>query len=1084
MRYPTSRENIVRTAALTATGVVASSAFELISRDAEGGGTVDLSGSYSGADDALIDIEITSNTINGVPQISTPVFSGVGNGQISGISADSGIAAQQFTVTVADLGTPTRAAFAPFQSGNLVARAAGPDGNDLSVRISQAGLTATATNYAVTRELTADGEEFTGEEFNFGAVSIEPEGTVPANAARLRFGDDICVYRHWREFRDRAYRYHFSPAIQRTVPVGTRVYAITGGRTATVFDGATELASYTDITSLYSLVSPLHASSAVIDYDGVITQDRRPGGMACDDLSVYTASYSAGSVREGSVYIRRAVVPLTVPASAPTEALRIECIAAPIPGAEIWQLSGSVSDNLGTFTTGEAFSAGGYTVTVPVELQATTEPVGDRAAYLNLLDRGEGENIPSLCVRNFRLGIEAQTRTYVFEWRPHPGAECDCRSVSVSGGPIDDFLGIEEGGTAVATLPAAIKTRMQTVADWRKSSLGSNVLFDDGESLRQSATGTALTYDETTAAYNGGNLSGYIMQTSAKALFDEQDVKAITLITSMFQRHLVEICDAKGNPGSLDSAITDAFDAEFAYVTALVTPLNTSLPGATTWSTPVYEAYQELYNSGGPLSEFAVFAAKIEQYIAESLAQAKNLTQNLEPLQKLVEASITNIYIAGDLMPPFDLATRNGNAVWQDTNPTHWFVSQDGLLPIQANIGYHSARMQPNADGEDEPVSTREFYIGPAIGCPELLKIGDQLIIKISPYANGRATYQQADSIEHQIVRADPVQLGGGQIGDDTITFTVQGSVVGPLAPYALVTTAPAAYSDGGLEFEIATGALPLAPGDRWEFSAEGGEARYRIDGGSWTTIDIAGTVALTAGLSAVFRAGATPSFVAGDTYQLAALASNGAGRLRRPDDQALTWIGALQLDITPADDDTADTLLIGRHTIPSTATITLSGSNDNWSTTAYSASVPWSAGSIGLLFASTTCAKWRLAVSAAGSIDWLYLGVPSRPLYQGTALANCGQWERRMRLANGTRSRGVGGRITHENCDYDSIMSLIDGIEHAHSYDDGRIGVVSPEGEAGICTVPADIDLPDTFGHQPATAARRLSIALDLTAI
>jgi hypothetical protein len=250
MRYPTSLENIVRTATLAATNVVASSAFELISRDAEGGGTVDLSGAYTGADDALVDIEVTSDTINGVPQISTPVFAGVGNGVLSGVAADSGIAAQVFTVTVTDLGTPTQAAFAPFQAGNLFARAVGPDGNDLSVRISQAGLTATATDYAVTRSLGVDGEEFTGEEFNFGAVNVEPGGTVPTNAPRLRFGDDISVYRHWREFRDGRYRYHFSPAIQRDVPVGTRVYAITGGRTAEVVDGTTVAETYNDVTRL------------------------------------------------------------------------------------------------------------------------------------------------------------------------------------------------------------------------------------------------------------------------------------------------------------------------------------------------------------------------------------------------------------------------------------------------------------------------------------------------------------------------------------------------------------------------------------------------------------------------------------------------------------------------------------------------------------------------------------------------------------------------------------------------------------------------------------------------------------------
>jgi hypothetical protein len=394
--------------------------------------------------------------------------------------------------------------------------------------------------------------------------------------------------------------------------------------------------------------------------------------------------------------------------------------------------------------------------------------------------------------------------------------------------------------------------------------------------------------------------------------------------------------------------------------------------------------------------------------------------------------------------------------------------------------------MQANPDtGEDEPVATREFGFGPAIGCVENLRVGDKLMVRTTPFANGRATYQAGDFIEWQVVRADPVQLGGGQNGDDTITFSVRGSSVGALANYALVTTAPTGYDDGGLSFAIAPGAIPFAAGDRWTFSAEGGEFRWRIDGGSWTTGDIAASVALTAGINAVFRPGATPSFVTGDVYQLAALASNGAGRIRKPDDQSMSWTGSTQLDVTASGSGVADTLMIGGHTIPSTATITLSGSNDNWATVAYSTAVTWRAGNIGLLLASAvTCAKWRLAVNESGSIDWLYLGVPERPLVAGTTATEHGTWDRRVRLANGVRSRGIGGRVTHSNCSESSVMDLLDAIEYAHANDDGRIGAVSPEGEANICTVPDDIDLVDVYGHQPATTARRLSIALELTPV
>ena len=63
MRYPTGLENIIRTATLTATNCIASSAWELVSRDADGGGSIALGGSYTGADDATVDVEVISTTI-------------------------------------------------------------------------------------------------------------------------------------------------------------------------------------------------------------------------------------------------------------------------------------------------------------------------------------------------------------------------------------------------------------------------------------------------------------------------------------------------------------------------------------------------------------------------------------------------------------------------------------------------------------------------------------------------------------------------------------------------------------------------------------------------------------------------------------------------------------------------------------------------------------------------------------------------------------------------------------------------------------------------------------------------------------
>lgn len=1083
MRYPTGLENIFRTATLTATNCLASSAWELVSRDADGGGSIALSGSYTGADDATVDIEVISTTINGAPLLSSPVYSGVGNGSLTGVSADSGIDAQEFTVTVLDTGTPTRKAWAPFQSVNLRAQTAGSAGNNLSVRVSQAVLTAAATDYATTSEMSAGASEFTGEQYHFGGPLLEPEGTVPESAPRLRFGDDQTVYRHWRTF-DRVYKYHLSPALRRAVPIGTRVYAITGGRTVEVLDGVTVEETYTGVTTLYSLLSDIQADSALIEVDGVIAQDRRPGGMACDDLSVYTASYSAGSTRDGTAYVRRAVVDLTVAATAPTELLRIECTGAPIPGAEIWSVTGSVSEDLGSVTTGEAFAAGDYGFTIPVQLAPSTAPEGEFAAYLELKDRAEGATIPSMCVKNPRLGSEAKTATYVFEWRPHPGAACDCSTVPVSGGPNNTFLGVTTGGAAVATLPAAIKTQYDEIEDWRLQSIHLNCYFTTTDAdtyltsilsgLHEFVQGSAT---QPTDPY-GGFVTTLFQRVSAIAKFEQADIAAVELVANTFQQHLLAIYDEMGGTGDLDSAVAAEFQTQWDFIVDKLSPLMVlTNEGGPTWKTPVFSTLQLPDDGGSPV-------AAVEAWMMRAIAGARNLTSDLGPLTRMVQACLGKVYIAGNMLRPFDSATLTGNSVWQDHDLPFWFVSQDGLLPIQPGYGYHSARMEPDPEtGEDVPTSTREFYFGPAIGCAESLQVGDRLVVKTTPYANGRTTYQQGDFIEYEIVRADPVALGGGQTGNDTIVFGVRGSVVGPLINYELVTTSLSSYSNGGLSLTITPGAIEFQPGDRWTFSAEGGEFRWRLDGGSWTTADIAATVSLSTGITAAFVVGATPSWADGDTYQFTMLASSGVGRARSPDDESMAWTGSTLINITPSGSGAADTLLLAMHTIPSTATVTLTGSNDNWATTVFSQTVPWATGSMAMLFDSTTCTKWRLAVNESGSIGWAYLGIPERPIVSGTAATvEHGTWRRRTRLATGQRTRALGGTVTHESCTQASVDDLLAAFEYATTNDDARIGAVSPEGEATLCTIADEIDIDDASGFQAPAASRRVGLSLTLT--
>jgi len=1074
-RYLTSDTNLIADATLGATNVIASQAFAQVSRDADGGGLVELTGSYTGAADATFEIEKTSDTITGAPQLSAPVYAGIGNGVLSALTASSGIAAQEFTITCLDTGTTTRKAWAPFQSVNLRARTAGTAGNDLSLRISQAGLTATATDYSLTAEIQAGQTEYEGSQWDFGAVVLEPEGTIPDSAPRLRFGDSVEVYRHWKTYRAGKYRYHFSPEPPRNIAKGTRVYAITGGREVTIYDGATLTETCPDpVDTLYTLLTWIQSSSTLIEVDGVIANDRRPGGMACDDLTVQTASYVGGSVREGTRYAQSAAITVTAATDAPTESLQLLCIAAPIPGAEIWSVVGDVSGRLDDAVSGVAYADGDYAFTIPRQLQPGASPEGDRAAYLELLSRGADEVSPVLCVSNFLLGAEARQAEYTFTWAKRPAGDCNCTGASVRGFPINDFLGIDppQSGGSMSAIPAAILSRVGTITDWKLTFIESNVAFATSSGSVRMQVSVAENADDGGTYWSYAN--GYSQAVSAWMKADTSDIRLCEQVAAMFEEALFDIYTQLN---ALPSGAGTEFDTQFAAFDTFMSPLET-LVGSQDWENKIRSSYAEFLYTGAGTAK-STLAEQAGMAAAKALAESGTLTNDTFAALARARAAISKIYHSAGLRSPFEVATLTGNSVWSDHGGDAWFESSDGLLPVQPGYYYHSCRMQDDGSGNVVPTALKMFGIGVAIGCENGLKYGDKLIIKTGPYANARGTYAESDSITWEIIRADPVALGGGQTGDDTITFSVRGSAVGALTNYALDTTAPVAYSDGGLGFLITPGAIDFQVQDQWSFSAEGGTFRWRKNAGSWTTgVQIASTVTLSDGVSASFVPGQTPSWVTGDVYVLSALAVNGVAQIAAPDDGAFSWTGSTVIDITPT--GAAACVMIASHTIPAGATITLSASDDNWATDAYSVALARQSGVIcKLLDQSRTHAKWRLTINTAGSIGWLYLG-PGAQLYVDDTRTCPGDWAMQITTATARRARGVAGDVTHRLVTYSSWMTALDSIEHAAINDDGRLGVISPAGFGAFCRIdPAELSTPDLLLYQYAEPAVTVTVPL-----
>lgn len=1071
MKYLTNDRNSLRQAAITASNIQASTAVYRTALSRTGGGLVRLTGGYSGQADATFDVEVLNTTIVGTPRVSAPSFVGVGNGTMTGVVAPSGMPAQEWTVTLIDLGTDTRKAYVPFQGVTLRARASGAGGNLITITVNEAALTTAATSYSLLEPLRAGVNEYVGQQWSFGAAVLNPDGTIPAGAPRVRFGADPQVYRAYKFFRDGQYVHAFAPAPVRDVDAGAVVSTVSGARTVTVTNGTTTN-TYTGITTLFSLLTAINGDPAgLLEVAEPVTNDLSPAGMGAVDLSIQTRSFVASLSRDGTQFVREAEIGLGVGATSPTETLTIRCADAGIPGAERWTVSGTVSGARVGATTGVPYADGGITFTIPVRLPPGESPAGEHTAAFKITRRPPGEDVPSMCYENLVAGAEAQAKTYVFVWERRPGEACECDTSGIIGGPVDEYLGIDvdTGGDTVASIPAALQSRTEDLYEWRSTFIAGNtsLLAHNATITDDSVSVGAVTVAE---GEETGTKTLIRERVSAILRADRVDINAAKAVTAIFYGTIKRIHDDLA-PTSIPAPVLAAWDTAF---TNLQTDFNVigGNVGAEFWR--LYSAQQPTPSGAEPN------ALQVKE-------SGRLLSRAFDLYLERYKAQMDHILTLAGIEPDFEGAARQGNGVWQDRGGDYWFASQDGLLPLFPGYYYHSARLGQSETGEPEPVSTREFGIGVDIGCPELLVEGDRIEITLGPVANLRQTYQAGDTIEATIINGAPVQLGGGQTGNDTLTWSVVGSVDGARANYGLNKLSPSAYLVGGLGFLISPAGVPFALGDRFTFRVEGGQFRWRRNGGAWSAAtQIGATVALTDGLSAAFEPGSAPSFQPGDAYIFRAEAAFGAARGVVPTDERLVWTGATVIDWTPpAALRPVRELVIFDHTIPNTATLRLQGSNNGFATTPYDQPVPWAAGTIQhVLPATITYDRYRLTVSTAGSAQWIWAGEALTATI-ASGRRELGRLTKRRRLPGVARSAGQGVQVEHTALTQASVDALIASLSHATGVDAGRLGILPNDAEPSAAIVRLDADtleVRDELEFQPRnTGARLLSVTLDL---
>lgn len=513
-------------------------------------------------------------------------------------------------------------------------------------------------------------------------------------------------------------------------------------------------------------------------------------------------------------------------------------------------------------------------------------------------------------------------------------------------------------------------------------------------------------------------------------------------------------------------------------------------------------------------------------------------------------AIVNDVLAAAGIQGNFDDAS-NTDGCWQEVEgaTSAFFYSgsdEPGYMPWWPN--HWNVLAQEGTGGTI--TSSRKLAVLPRISCPENLVSGDKLKVIVDG-VNGisGSGYQQGDGWRAQITHASPLALGGGQIGDDTLVWSVSGTESGRLRDYLLSTITPAPYNGGaaawapstayaagaivrpttpnGLRYggdidgesgvaeptwptvvgdsvtadgitwtclgpdttitaQITPSGIPFVLGDEFGVVLEGGHARWRINGGAWSSpFVIAASVSLVDGLSAVFVGGEAPSWRTGDAWTHRAIATAGADNLRRPTGRSARWLGSTTIGIDPADDTPVTRLIITGHEIPEGAAIELWWSLDDWATTAGTLSVPWQPGDIHIAVVDPgPGARWRLSVDMDGAAFWVFLGSPYQPQI-ATGIPEVGLWEPEYRMPTPARAGGVGGQVTHSALTKVSANGLRERLAAACADDQRRFAAVPNDAEPEVHLVAlsdAGVKVTDVLSYQPTSPSDRLlTVQLDL---
>ncbi len=465
------RDNVLAQAILAASSVLPSNAIIPRRLSRTGHGTINLTGPYTGAANTLIEVDIVATTGSNVV-LTTPVFSGAGNGTLEGLSVAPATPAQTFTLTLSDLGSNTQTASLDLGAGQLEAAAAGAGGNSLRLLVNISGLIQTPRNIALLADWPANTEFQLGDQWDFGGLPLQADGTLASATPVLQFGSDPQIFRPYKQFEAGQWQHYLVPAPPRTLPKSTPVYDVSGSLSVTVTDGVTtEL--YLGITTVYSLLLAL-GTSALVRPKSTVINDLKPTGAGAQWLSLRTTPYLLPPVNTGSRYVY-GLDPSIGTGPHYTQEISVECVDNERIGAERWTVSGSVSGALDDAVTDTDYTSGPVNFTIP--LRPYEANGGSLAGSIGgKYSPKDNTNTNKICLHRPIVGALATNKSITFTWVKRPVDTCPCEQGTYVGQPSEECLGlpIPNDPTGGSSVDPEILSRRTALWAWSAEIIGDN----------------------------------------------------------------------------------------------------------------------------------------------------------------------------------------------------------------------------------------------------------------------------------------------------------------------------------------------------------------------------------------------------------------------------------------------------------------------------------------------------------------------------------------------------------------------------------------------------------------------------------